>query len=64
MQASAWREVPSHAIYFATYSMMLNKFKNADDGKTPFYGKIISSGTAGISYAVFSHPFDVLKTEI
>ncbi|KAF7306980.1 hypothetical protein MIND_00490800 [Mycena indigotica] len=55
-----WRDVPFSGIYWAGYESTKNAFRQR--GQTGAYVSFISGSLSGISAALFTHPFDVLKT--
>ncbi|KDQ13634.1 hypothetical protein BOTBODRAFT_33341 [Botryobasidium botryosum FD-172 SS1] len=61
LSASLWRDVPFSGIYWATYEAL--KVRVTPAGVQPDTGATFACGaTGGTIAALFTHPFDVLKT--
>ncbi|CAI5445808.1 unnamed protein product [Caenorhabditis angaria] len=58
-----FRDIPFSGIYWAGYDFMKTRLvKNQKPGETPFVSSFISGATAGCVASIFTHPFDVIKT--
>jgi len=57
-----WRDAPFSAIYWSSYEYFKRSILPVVGYKHKFFVDFFSGATAGMLAALFSHPFDVIKT--
>jgi len=57
-----WRDAPFSAIYWSSYEYFKRSILPIAGNKNKFFVDFFSGATAGMLAAIFSHPFDVIKT--
>lgn len=58
-----WRDVPFSGLYWAGYDISKRKLKSwTHDGKDQTWIAFVSGAGSGITAALITHPFDVMKT--